>query len=320
MIAVLHRTEQGRAGAPETATPSSSPELLLINSSGRDEILADGKDFARIQVHFMDPQGAAAPSDIKVWLTWSNGTLNPQPLVIKKGQVVGEAHWTSRSPVDATGSIVATAPLYSVNGERTLRVPFVPPIYGIGLSTESPLKLSLVDRAPVIAQFFDDQGRTVETSKPRRVTFVSSNPSLHAAPSEWVVKPNESAAPIFLWATWFGQSTLDIWTPGYAKQTIVVNVTIYAVLITWLIAGTCGGLLAKVALARNWVTVRRILIGIGAALILVWLHMWVVPPGTGSIAAPGTISVIALSFLGGFTGSPVLEGAGRLMVRFLPSA
>jgi hypothetical protein len=311
MLPALHWTEQDRGGAPETAIPSSSRELLLTNSSGRDEILADGKDFARIQVHFMDPQGAAAPSDIKVWLTWSNGKLDPQPLVIKKGEFYGEAQWTSRSPVDATGSVVATAPLYSVNGGTAFRVSFVPPIYGIGMSSESPLKLSLIDRAPVIAQFFDDRGRTIETSKTRRVTFVSSNPALHADPSERLVKPNESTASILLWATWFGQSTIDIWTPGYAKQTIVVDVTIWFVLALCVGFGIVGSIASvfstKKTTLKEWP--KRIVVGIAAAIVVVSLQMFAISSITG------TLSVVGFSLLAGYGGALVLDKALGLVGR-----
>src|SRR5215472_6808777 len=117
-----------------TSSPASNQahSLLLTNASGKDEILADGKDFARIKVYFMDANGGA-PSDIKIWLTWSNGDLNPQPIVIKKGESSAEAHWVSQSPVDrAAVSFVTAGPRYTIEGNTELKVSFVPPIYGVG--------------------------------------------------------------------------------------------------------------------------------------------------------------------------------------------
>jgi hypothetical protein len=78
---------------------------MVVNSSGKDEILADGTYFARIVVYYVDPQGGPASSDIRVWLTWSNGKLGPQPMVMKKGDTSAEAQWTSLSPVDAAVSL-----------------------------------------------------------------------------------------------------------------------------------------------------------------------------------------------------------------------
>src|SRR5215472_13963350 len=111
-----------------TSSPASNQahSLLLTNASGKDEILADGKDFARIKVYFMDANGGA-PSDIKIWLTWSNGDLNPQPIVIKKGEASAEAHWVSQSPVDrAAVSFVTAGPRYTIEGNTELKVSFVP--------------------------------------------------------------------------------------------------------------------------------------------------------------------------------------------------
>ncbi len=272
-LAVPDWTEQGPGGVPDAAPPSA-PELLLTNSSGKDEILADGKDFARIKVYFMDPQGEPAPSDIKVWLTWSNGELHPHPLVIKKGKVSAEAVWASRSPVEAKLSLVISAPKYAVEGTRELKVPFVPPIYGIGPSSPNPLKLSLIDCEPVVAQFFDEQGRTVQTSKPRRVTFISSNPALRLDPSSRDVQPNESGASIFVLPTWRGRSTLDIWTPGYDHQTLVVEVKMWLVLMLCLSGGVAGGIAAKETLKGS--VAWRIFVGILGAIVLVWICVYAV--------------------------------------------
>src|SRR5262249_28751160 len=70
-----HRLFLTKSSSPSPlarATIATPPRLLFLNTTER-EILADGKDFARLQVFLMDPHGQAAPHDIKVWLSWSNG-------------------------------------------------------------------------------------------------------------------------------------------------------------------------------------------------------------------------------------------------------
>jgi hypothetical protein len=304
---------QGPTGGSETTAPSS-PELLLTNSSGKNEILADGKDFARIQVYYMGPLGEPASSDIRVWLTWSNGKLEPQPLVIKKGESFAEAQWSSLSPVDATVSLVTSAPKYAVEGKQELKVSFVPAIYGVAPSSPNPLKLSLIDCEPLVAQFFDREGRTVQTNKRRRITFISSNPSLHLDPPYRDVPPNESAASIFLQPTWSGSSKLDIWTPGYDHQTLEVQVTMWLVLVLCLGGGLVGGIVAKEALKGSiaW----RIFVGLVGAIVLVWISVFAVLPQTHSIIAHNLVSVFVVGILGGYGGTRVLDAVGKKLGYF----
>ena len=291
-------------------TSQRSASLMLINSSGKDEILSDGKDFARIQVYYIDPEGSPASSDIKVWLTWTNGVLDPQePLVIKKGDVVTEAHWSSLSVVNATVSIVNSAPKYSVTGSQKLEVSFVPPIHGIAPRSSNPLKLSLVDCEPVVAQFFDQQGRPVQTSKLRHITFISSNPSLHLDPASADVLPNQSETSVFLIPTWSGVSSLDVWTPGYDHQTIEVRVTIWLVLLLCLSGGVAGGIAAKDALKAS--VIWRIFVGILGAVVLVWICVYAVLPRTHSVIAHNLISVFVVGIVGGYGGTRVLDFAGK---------
>lgn len=300
---------QTPGGAAPGAGAHVAPELLLTNSSGKDEILADGKDFARIQVFYMDPDGGAAPADIKLWLTWSNGTVDTQPLVIKKGDIVAEAHWTSMSPVSAKISLVASAPGFQIANKNELAVSFVPAIYGIGIAGPNPLQLSLIDCEPVFAQFFDHEGRTVQTSRLRDVTFISSNPSLHLDPSKSEVPANGSSASIYLVPTWSGTANLDIWTPGYDHQTVVVKVTMWLVLLLCLAGGIVGGVAAWDALkgAIGW----RVFVGILGGIVLVWISVYAVLPKTHSIIAHNLVSVFVVAVVGGFGGTRVLDFAGK---------
>jgi hypothetical protein len=295
-------------GLAADAAPASAPvTLLLTNSSGKDEILADGKDFARIQIYYVDPKGAPAPADVKVWLSPSNGQMNQQPLVIKKGQAFAEGQWTSLSPVDASISFVASGPNYSVQGDRILKVSFVPAIYGIAPANADPLRVSLIDCAPVTAQFFDKDGRTIQTNKLRHVTFVSSSPSLYLDPSAQDIQPAGSEASTFVIPTWPGNSSVDIWTPGYDHQTLQIVVTVWLVLILCLSGGVVGGIAARDALKGTiaW----RMFVGILGAIVLVWISVYAVLPQTHSIIAHNPISVFVVGILGGYSGTRALDFA-----------
>src|SRR5580704_509485 len=292
-----------------SVTDVSAPGLMLANSGGKDEILADGKDPARIRIYFVDPQGGSAPADIKVWLSWSNGHLEPQPLVIKKGRSAATAEWTSLSPVTASVSVVNSAPKYPVEGNRTIHVSFVPAIYGIAPSSANPLRMCLIDYEPVVAQFFDASGRTVQTDKPRHVTFISSNSSLHIDPDSLDVPKDGSAATVYLLPTWSGTSRLDIWTPGYDHQTLEVDVSVWLVLLLCLSGGVIGGVAAKEALkgAITW----RIFVGVLGSIVLVWICVYAVLPKTHSVIAHNLVSVFVVGILGGYGGTRVLDFAGK---------
>ncbi|HEV2386109.1 MAG TPA: hypothetical protein VGS20_02530 [Candidatus Acidoferrales bacterium] len=305
-------TTQAPGGGQGPAAPAggaAAAELMVTNSSGKDDILADGKDFARIQVYYVDPQGGPAPADIKIWMHWLHGNFAPQPMIIHRGDSSAEGHWTSLTAVADTLSIALSAPSYPVAGDRDLEVSFVPAIYGIAPAAPNPLKLSLVDCEPLTAQFFDQQGRTVQTSKSRSVTFISSNPRLNVDPGSVDVAPGHSAATIFLLPTWSGTSKLDVWTPGYDHQSIVVQVTMGLVLLLCLSGGVIGGIAAKETLKGT--LVGRIFVGILGAIVLVWICVYAVLPRTHSIIAHNLVSVFVVGIVGGYGGTQVLDFAGK---------
>ena len=291
-------------------TPPATPQLLLVNSTGKDEILADGKDYARIRVYYMAPNGKGAPSDIHIWMTWSNGKFYPQPLVIPRGGFDTEGKLVSASPVQATIALVSSAPNVPVQGSSTLKLVFAPPIYGFGpVTSDSTLKMSLIDREPLVGCFFDDQGRCIQTDRVRHVNFSSSNPTMHIDPDSFDIKANETTATIFLEPTWRGTAAIAMWAPGLNKQSITVVVSIWLVVTLCLVGGALGGIAAKDTLKGSiwW----RIFIGVVAAIVLVWLCVYTVVPKTSSMIAHSLISVFVVGIVGGYSGTKVLDFAAK---------
>jgi len=298
------------AAAVLPTAPPETPQLLLVNSTGKDEILADGKDFARVRVYYMSPNGKGAPNDIRLWMTWSNGKFYPQPMIIHQGEFDAEGKLISSSPVEASVSLISSAPHIPVQGSSTLKISFAPPIYGFGPATsETVLKLCLIDREPLVGCFFDDQGRCIQTDRKRHVNVSSTNPSLHVAPDSFDVLANDGTATIFLQPTWRGTASLEMWTPGHAKQRIAVEVSIWLVVTLCLIGGAIGGIAAKDKLKGSiwW----RIFIGIVAAIVLVWLCVYAVIPQSSSVIAHSLISVLVVGIVGGYAGTHVLDFAAK---------
>jgi hypothetical protein len=296
--------------ATSSAEPPTTPQLLLVNSTGKEEILSDGKDFARVSVYYMAPDGKGAPSDILLWMSWSNGTFNPQPMVIHRGEMTAEGKLVSGSPVEATISLVSSAPKMPVQGSSTIHVVFSPPIYGFGPATsESVVKMSLIDREPLVGCFFDDQGRCIQTDHKRHVNVSSTNPSLHVEPDSFDVSANDGTATFYLEPTWSGTASLDMWTPGHNKQRIAIEISLWLVVVLCLVGGVAGGIAARDTLKGSiwW----RSFIGIMGAIVLVWLCVFTVVPQTHSMIAHSLISVLVVGIVGGYAGTRVLDFAAK---------
>jgi hypothetical protein len=301
---------QEPAAASAAAAPPAMPQLLLVNSTGKDEILADGKDFARLSVYYMAPNGKGAPSDILLWMSWSNGTFNPQPMIIHRAEFAAEGRLVSASAVEASISIVSSAPGVPVQGSSAIKISFAPPIYGFGPATSEPVvKMSLIDREPLAGCFFDDQGRCIQTDHKRHVNVFSTNPTLHVEPDSFDVPANDGTATVFLEPTWRGTASLEMWTPGHNKQRIAVEISIWLVVTLCLIGGAIGGIAAKDTLKGSiwW----RIFIGIVGAIVLVWLCVFAVVPRTHSMIAHSLISVFVVGIVGGYAGTRVLDFAAK---------
>ncbi len=306
----LEPQEPAAAAIASPAAPPAAPQLLLVNSTGKDEILADGKDFARVSVYYMAPNGRGAPSDILLWMSWSNGTFNPQPMIIHRDEFAAEGRLLSASAVEASISIARSAPSVSVQGSSTIKVSFSPPIYGFGPATSEPVvKMSLIDREPLVGCFFDDQGRCIQTDRKRHVNVSSTNPTLHVEPNSFDVSANDGTATVFLEPTWRGTANLEMWTPGHNKQRIAVEISIWLVVALCLIGGMVGGIAARDTLRGSvwW----RIFIGIVGAIVLVWLCVFAVVPQTPSMIAHSLISVFVVGIVGGYAGTRVLDFAAK---------
>jgi len=292
------------------AEPPTTPQLLLVNSTGKEEILSDGKDFARVSVYYMAPDGKGAPSDILLWMSWSNGTFNPQPMVIHRGEWTAEGRLVSGSPVQATISLVSSAPKLPIHGGSAIHVVFFPPIYGFGPATsESVVKMSLIDREPLVGCFFDDQGRCIQTDRKRHVNVTSTNPSLHVEPDSFDVSANDGTATFYLEPTWSGTASLDMWTPGHNKQRISIEISLWLVVALCLVGGVAGGIAARDTLRGSiwW----RCFMGIVGAIVLVWLCVFTVVPQTHSMIAHSLISVLVVGIVGGYGGTRVLDLAAK---------
>lgn len=304
----LHRPLPESVGVPAgNAQVPASPQLMLLVPGQGHEFLADGIDPALIQVFYMSSSGDGAPTDITVWLNWSNGVLSPKPLVIHKGRNSAEASLRSKWPVNARIKIFSSSPAYPIVGTTEYTVKFGPPIYGIVAVV--PEKLPLVDTGTVTAQLLGPGNVPVKTDKDIPVTIALNSPTvrLASASKHIEIRKNTSAVAIPLIPQELGNAKLEVSIPDRPTETYPITVTGLTVILLCLAGGVIGGVCAFDAFKGSlfW----RIFLGIVGGAVLTWLYVFVGLPQVSWSIAHNLISALFVSVLGGFLGLRVLDFA-----------
>jgi hypothetical protein len=306
--------QQNSSPAAPATFPSDTPRLMLEVGGGKTEFLADGKDAAKITAFFMDPNGAPAPSDILVWMRWSNGEFVQNPLKILKNSYSGEAQLTSGSPVQAEVSFVASSPHYEVGGPTTFTVRFAPPIYGVILLGAE--KMSLVDSQPVFVRFFDHQGNPISTDRKRRVMLYTDNAKIHLRPDILDVDAGSSGDRSLILPTSLGAAVIKASTDGYKPFELKMRVTGWFVIFLCIVGGILGGICAfgKLQGSKLW----RVFTGVVAGAVLTWAYVYGALPLVDSAIVHNTVSVLFVSLIGGYLGTQVIDVVAKKF-GFLPA-
>jgi hypothetical protein len=278
----------------------------MLKVSGENDaagVRADGIAFARVQVFYM--ADTPARSDIKVWVSQSNGDLSANPIVIPQGQFMGESHWTSKYPIPSAKLTVAgTNPRVPFAGSTDANVGFGAPILGIGL-LNPPTKMSIVDSVTLTAVFFDADGNPVPTGTKREYRFVSNSPILRLQPDHADVAAGAADFSTVAFPTFVGESQIEVVSPGYISKPQRVKVTGLVVLLLCVVGGVLGGLLAFMnTQGKLW---ARIVTGIIVGAVASWAYVFVGLPNIQSIILHTQISVLFVSVLAAFAGVKTLS-------------
>jgi hypothetical protein len=290
---------------PTAFTATAGPQLMLKVSGENDAtgVRADGIAFARVQIFYMADTPPA--TNIKVWVSPSNGDISANPIIISKNQLMGEAHWTSKSPIAAAKlTIVTSDPKVPIAGSTEATVTFGAPILGIGF-LNPPSKISIVDSATVTAVFFDADGNPVPTGTKRDYRFVSNSPILRLLPDHASVDPGASDFSTVATATFVGESQIEVVSPGYISKPQKVRVTGLVVLLLCVVGGVLGGLLAYInSQGKLW---ARIVTGVIVGAVASWAYVFVGLPNIQSVILHTQISVLFVSVLAAFAGVKTLS-------------
>jgi hypothetical protein len=276
---------------------------LTINEGGEaDGAFRASLEFATIQAFFQADDGGSAPSNVLVWLSPDHGEVDHQPLVIPKCSISGEAHLSSKYPVHTSVIYTVVPASYAVEAPAALRASFVRPIVGIGIIPKGTQTLSLIDRGPIVAQFFDIDGDTIPTDSERTVTFVSDNSFISTRQQTVAMKPGDLSAQTEILPFWLGTGSIFVTTdrlksPDPPHRVEVVGLTVIAVC---LIGGLAGGLVLFFVSGGSLHS--RLIVGVVAGIVLAWAYVFGLLPKVDGVVAHNYISVFVVSILGGYLG------------------
>src|SRR5262249_29985382 len=156
-------------------------------------------------------------------------------IMIKTCHSRGVAHLTSGAAAQVSVKFHVFPEKYNQPDAGALRATFITPIAGIGVVPSARQILSLIDRAPVVAQFYDYDGKPISTDIPRTVTFVSDNAVIGPKEQSVQVTAGNDTAANMLLPNWVGVGSIYV-TSEHLRNADphVVQVTCLGVLIVCL--------------------------------------------------------------------------------------
>jgi len=267
------------------------------------KIWADSKDAATVYANL--PPEELAPWDMLVYVMSSVGSLDPEPLVIPKGQNSGKARLTYDRPAEVSVKFMSSVPwakgvsglpIRIAFGPTKLRIVPNPPTIGLFESTELAVHLADAhgnpvsdDEEHVVALTvetgrggLDDSGLKIDPKGFRAVT--KFRPTLPGTVKFLAESPNLGS----------GEAELAVAAPTL-------------ILILCAVGGLMGGLVAYLTdRDAKW---PRFFIGVVTGFVLYWLIVFglVVIPKFPHIVVFNPFSAAILGVFGGWLGTKVFS-------------
>jgi hypothetical protein len=285
---------------------SQTPYKLALRYAPQRPFLANGEDSATVQAFVSAPEGLQTP-EIRLNFFDSSGTLHPKPLVIPAGEDYGEAVVSSRTPGPVRVELVNSRPQVEIDGYRQIELDFGPPIVGMAVEA-SPSRLTLLDRCDVVVRLIDSEGIPLATANPRKVTLTVREGRGVLDGPELVIGEREFEQRVSFVPTWWGKVRLDAATPNMITVPVEFHVGFpFALLAISIGGGLLGGFVYRLRhrRAKLW----RVGVGGVTGFILYWACLFGFLAAGSTEALLNPLSVFAISLLGGWAGTEVLDHA-----------
>lgn len=290
--------------APGARVAPAAPQVTLRFSPDR-VFLADGKDAVNIEAFLLNPD--VYPEDIHLSVFGSSSNVNPVTLTIPAGQASARVGLTSNEPGTVTAEFLSSAPEVSIQGDKALNIHFGPPITHLRLSS-SPPSISLVDTATVFATLVDDQGIAQNTDAARNLAFSIASGKGQVDSQVVQIPAGQSTAQVKFHPEWRGAVTISAATANLMNAEAPLRVTIpLALLLCSVVGALMGSILPQKRekkRTRKWHPFVALITG----FLLYWFSVFVGLGAIGHDVALNPITAIAISALGGWLQTGVLEG------------
>lgn len=297
---------------PRPAPAKAKATLHVGYYGGRDGVSADGNDAVEISVIYDDEAGGAAPEDISVWFRYSAGAIDKRPLVIPKGERLGEAKWTSKEAVQAaTIDFVAPTQKYQIDLPPANTFKFVRQVVGMK-PIVSPI-ISIVDRPDITVHFVDVNGYVVKADRKRSVTFSVSQSGVTVAPATFAIEEGGGPVRATITPASFGTAKIQIDSENLinGSTAVEIQVGLGSLIFLSFFGALAGGGLAYVRDRKA--LPLKLLGGVAGGFVLAAIYVFGVVPLAGAAMPLNAISAFVMSLIGGVMGIAVIDWAwGKL--------
>lgn len=298
--------EMAEAAGDPTAAPTGPPTAdsprLILRSSPRRGLLANGKDPATIYAFL---QGGA-PSGYRIHLVPDTGELDPLPLHIQSGRSSGTARLTATRPGRVKVEYVSADPRLEGVEPELLEVEFEPPI--TSLRVTAPDSLWVGDTGDLVARLTNDvSGEPIATATERQVTFDVTAGRIRLGAHVVTVPAGASEARTTVTGEWWGDAEILASTPNLLTQPISLTIEFPWALLAVAAAGSlAGGFIAWTygKSKHQWLW-QRLFSGLVTGLVFYWLLLLTQIVPSTAVAHP--LGVFAVAVLGGWLGTEVFD-------------
>jgi len=281
--------------------------MVVVNDGGEaGGAFRAGLDAATVTAVFDADDGGSAPSNIRVLLTSDHGQFDDATgILIPVCQLTGSARLESQVANQISITCKVSPANYPIEEPRLLSATFITPIVGIRVLSQGTQTMSLVDRAYMSVQFFDQSGKSVATDIRRTVNFATNNPAIGLQRLSVDVQPGQDTADNTLTPNWPGEASIFVTSDHLqSPDPHPVQVTWSAVYVC-LIGSILGGLVAFVTGGGK--VLSRILCGMAGGVVFSWLYIFGIAGKISWDIAHNGASVFVFALLGGYLGVKAID-------------
>lgn len=293
-----------------TQTMDTKDLKLALRAFPDEPRLADGRDSATVYAYLIGGQ-TVAPFNIQIVLHNDDGTLDPNVVLIKRGDFRGHARLTSKHVGKVRVEYLNSSPELPITGEKNLEVDFRVPVVKLA-AIASPARISIFERSRLMVRLMDHQGRLTADDRDRDVYLSIQEGRGLVEKTNLVVSKGTAQASALFNPTASGTVTIEARSPNLLPQTISLEIywPVLLFIITAFGAAIGGSLAFLHKKASTWWLIPT---GLVTGFILYWAVLFGLIDIMANHLILNLFSAFSIAVLGGWAGPKVIDA---LLKRF----